>query len=109
MKSGIEGLKNEKPDRSMTPSKISVPNKSPGYQGNFNSYKLMHPRNIMRSLEQDIREQKSRNVDKKPHQSSYFSKIIENRDINRGATPPFIKKKEHLKANVMLNNPGCFN
>lgn len=50
----------------------------------------------MRSLEQDNREDKSRNVEKKPHQSSYFSKIIE----NRGATPPFIKKKELSKNNL---------
>ena len=75
-----------------------MPNKSPGYLGNQQgSYKILHSRNIIRSLEQDLREEKSRNVVKKPHQSNYFTKILEDVDIIRGSTPPFIKNKTHLR------------
>lgn len=84
----------------MEPLKIPIPSKSPGYMSNTNHDKILHSRNVIRSLDQDMREEKSRNVEKRPHQSNYFSKIIE----NRGATPPFVKKKEHLKSSGHFND-----
>ena len=91
-------FKHSKPERSTEPFKLAMPNKSPGYYGHpHGSDKLLHSRNIIRSLEQDLREEKSRNVVKKPHQSHYFTKILEDVDIVRGSTPPFIKNKTHLR------------
>ena len=91
-------LKHSKPERSTEPTKLTVPNKSPGYVGHpQTSDKAYHSRNIVRSLEQDLREEKSRNVVKKPHQKHYFTKILEDVDIIRGSTPPFIKNKTHLR------------
>ena len=55
---------------------------------------------MIRSLEQDLREDKSRNVIKRPLQGSYFSKIIEDREKQRGGTPPFIRNKESYRAHI---------
>ena len=96
----LVSLKYTKPERSTEPFKLSIPNKSPGYIGHpHTSEKVFNSRNIIRSLEQDLREDKSRNVVKKPHQSNYFTKILEEVDIIRGSTPPFIKNKTHLRDN----------
>lgn len=91
-------MKQTKPERSTEPTKLTIPSKSPGYVGYAHtSEKGFNSRNIVRSLEQDLREEKSRNVVKKPHQSHYFTKILEDVDIVRGTTPPFIKNKTHLR------------
>lgn len=90
--------KQTKPERSTEPIKLPIPSKSPGYVGHLQtSDKGFHSRNIVRSLEQDLREEKSRNVVKKPHQSHYFTKILEDVDIIRGSTPPFIKNKAQFR------------
>lgn len=91
-------MKHSKLERSTEPIKLTIPSKSPGYVGHQQtSCKLLPSRNVIRSLEQDLREEKSRNAVKKQQQSHYFTKILEDVDIVRGSTPPFIKKKTQLR------------